>query len=182
MRLVLVLYAAAWALGAERVESFTVHDTEGKPAQVRLAGQPAVVIFLSTICPISNEYNARLSTLYQQYSAKGVRFAFLNANSNETAADVRTHAKAAEFPFPVYRDAGNVVADRLEAEVTPEAYLFDRDGVLRYRGAFDDARNPARVKVQGLRDALEEVLAGKPVTRARTKAFGCTIKRLKKSS
>jgi hypothetical protein len=82
----------------------------------------------------------------------------------------------------VYKDPGNLLADQLGATVTPEVYVFDNAGVLRYHGQVDDSRNPARVKAHTLRAALDELLAGKSVTRAETKAFGCTIKRVKKVS
>ncbi|MBI3682513.1 MAG: redoxin domain-containing protein [Acidobacteria bacterium] len=140
------------------------------------------MLFLSTLCPISNDYNDRMSSLYNEYAARGIEFFFVNANNNESPAEVAAHAKAAEFPFPVFKDPGNALADRLGATLTPEAYLFDAGGVLRYHGQIDDSRNPARVRVHGLRDALDQVLASKPVSRQETKAFGCTIKRVRKAS
>jgi G3E family GTPase len=139
-------------------------------------------VFLSAQCPVSNEYNGRMSTLFQEYSAKGVHLLFVNANRNESNQAVEEHRQAAGFPFHVYRDRESTLAGALGAEVTPQAFVFDRDGVLRYKGYIDDARNPARVRVQGLRNALDAVMAGKPVARPETKAFGCTIKRRKKVS
>jgi len=63
------------------------------------------------------------------------------------------------------------------AQVTPETYVIDKQGTILYHGAIDDAPNEARVKKHSLRAALDEVLAGKSVTIAETKAFGCTVKR-----
>jgi len=80
------------------------------------------------------------------------------------------------FTFPVYKDSGNV-ACLFNAQVTPETYVIDKQGIIRYHGAIDDAQNEARVKKQSLRAALDEILAGKAVAVAETKAFGCTVKR-----
>jgi hypothetical protein len=62
--------------------------------------------------------------------------------------------------------------------VTPEVYVLDKDGMLRYHGRIDDSQDPTGVKSQDLRAALDAVLAGKPVPNPQTRAFGCTIKRV----
>jgi thiol-disulfide isomerase/thioredoxin len=161
---------------------FTVRSLEGKQVRLETAGRLTVVVFLSSVCPISNDYNDRMIALYREYEPKGIQFLFVNANSNETAAEIAQHVKAAEYPFPVYQDPDNHVADRLGATVTPEVFVLDREGRLRYKGQIDDARNPARVQVRGVKSAIEDLLAGREVAREETKAFGCTIKRVKKTS
>jgi peroxiredoxin len=169
-------------LGA-KVGDFQIQDLDAKPVSYSaLRGPVTVVTFVSTQCPISNGYNQRMNTLYSDYSSKGVKFIFLNANRSEPASSVREHAKNAGFVFPVYKDANNVVADTFGAEVTPESYVIDSAGVLRYHGAIDDSQNEARVKTRGLRLALDAVLAGKPVEITQTKAFGCSIKRARKTT
>src|SRR4029077_7468982 len=145
-----------------------------------LRGPVTVVTFISTQCPVSNGYNQRMNALFNDYSSKGVKFIFVNANQNERAGEVRQHAKNAGFVFPVYKDANNVVADRFGAEVTPENYVIDSSGAIRYHGSIDDSQNEARIRTRGLRLALDAVLAGKPVEIAETKAFGCSIKRARK--
>ena len=147
-----------------------------------LKGTVTVVTFISTICPISNAYDDRMNEIYKEYSAKGVKLLFVNANSNEPAADVRAFAKDVGFVFPVYKDPRNALADHLGASVTPESFVLDSTGTVRYHGAIDDSRNPARVRVQGLRMAIDAVLAGKPVPIQETKAFGCTIKRVRRTT
>ena len=77
-------------------------------------------------------------------------------------------------------DKNNALADRLGARMTPEAFVLDQHGDIRYRGFIDDAKNPARVTHSGLRGALDAVLAGTPVTNPETKSFGCTIHRVRK--
>ena len=75
----------------------------------------------------------------------------------------------------------NTTADRFGAQVTPETFVLDQAGTILYHGYIDDSRNPANIKVQGLRVALDAALTGRSPERAETKAFGCTIKRNKAS-
>ncbi|MBL8233497.1 MAG: redoxin domain-containing protein [Bryobacterales bacterium] len=173
---------ACFAATSDPVRSLTAQDLAGKTHQITTQGRVTVVVFLSSVCPISNDYNDRLSALYREYVPKGVQFLFVNSNSNESARDILQHAKAAEYPFAVHQDPGNHVADVLGATVTPEVFILDREGMVRYKGQIDDARNPARVQVHGVKAAVEDLLAGREVARKETKAFGCTIKRVKKAS
>ena len=92
------------------------------------------------------------------------------------------HAKAHGFPFRVYKDPTGAAADLFGAQVTPETLRDRQRRRVRYHGYVDDSLNAARVHNQGLRSALDAVLAGKPVPTAETKAFGCTIKRRRKAS
>jgi len=176
------LFAQEFKLGSAAAD-FQIADLQGSPIQYSaLKGETTVVMFVSTTCPISNAYTERMKALYHDYAGKGVHFIFINANNNEPAAEVAAHAKAHGFPFAVYKDQGNAAADRFGAQVTPESFVIDSAGVIRYHGYIDDAQNEARVRNRGLRTALDAVLAGKPVTSVETKAFGCTIKRRRKST
>jgi len=171
-----------WALALFALSAdLHVADVKGHAVQVSPAkAQATAVIFVSAICPISNAYGERLIEIYKQYSARGVQFLFVNANANETVARIEEQWEAAGYPFPVYIDKGNILADQLHAQMTPEAFVLDRRGEVRYRGFIDDAKNPARVTHAGLRGALDAVLAGKAVASPETKSFGCTIHRVRK--
>jgi len=179
---------AAWASGQEfklgsKVGDFALKDVSGAPvAFEKLKGALTVIGFIATKCPISNDYNGRMIALYNDYSPKGVKFVFINSNGTEPAAEVEQHTQKNGFPFRVYKDNNNVVADRFAAQVTPEAFVLDKSSVIRYHGSIDDSQNLARVQVQRLRKALDSILTGQPVETAQTKAFGCTIKRVKKAS
>lgn len=166
-----------------KVADFQVQDLDGKSAAFSaLRGPVTVVTFIATQCPVSNGYNERMKAVFSDYSTKGVKFIFVNANQNEPASDVRRHAKSVGFAFPVYKDANNVLADRFGAQVTPESYVIDESGVIRYHGAIDDSQNESRIRTRGLRLALDAVLAGKAVEITETKAFGCSIKRARKTT
>lgn len=140
-----------------------------------------VVVFLGTECPINNAYLPRLAELHRTYSPRGVRFVGINANRQDSAQRVAEHARQHAVPFPVLKDEGNIVADRFEAEQTPEVFLLDAAHVVRYRGRIDDQfglgyRRPRPTR-HDLAEALDEVLAGKAVTRPSTPVAGCYIAR-----
>jgi peroxiredoxin len=177
-----ILSAQEFKLGSH-VSDFQVRDLDGKAvAFSSLKGPITVVTFVATQCPVSNSYNQRMSDLYKDYSAKNVKFIFVNANRSEAASEVREHAKRVGFPFPVYKDPDNILADRFDAQVTPENFVIDSSGVIRYHGAIDDNMNESRVHTRTLRAALDALLAGKPLPSTETKAFGCTIKRVRHAS
>jgi peroxiredoxin len=184
----LSLVFASLSLGQEfklgsKVSDFQLHDTRGAAASFsQLRGATTVLMFVSTTCPVSNDYNDRMTALFNDYASKGVHFIFVNSNATESAADVDKHAKQVSFPFLPFKDKDNVVADKFGATVTPEAFVIDKTGAIVYHGSIDDSRNAARITVKPLRAALDAVLAAKAVETGETKAFGCTIKRVKKGS
>ena len=170
--------SAALAVGAA-VPDFTLPDADGKQHSLAsLKGKSGtVVIFVATKCPYSNAYNARMQKLADDYRARGVNVVGINSNVAESAAEVKSHAAENGLTFTILKDAGNKVADRFGAQVTPEAYLLDASGKLVYHGRIDNARYGVMITSTELRDAVEAVLAGKPVEKAEVKAFGCSIKR-----
>lgn len=173
--------AQEFRLGS-KVSDFGLRSTSGEAVQfASLKGPVTVITFVSTECPVSNAYNERMASLYNEYSGKGVKFVFINANRTEPADKVAEHASK-HFPFPVYKDEGNVVADRFGASVTPEVFVMDKNGTVVYHGSIDDSQEPARVTQPRLKGALDSVLAGRTVATPESKAFGCTIKKAKKES
>ena len=162
--------------------TLTAKDLSGSSVTVSTAGKVTAVLFIATQCPISNDYNQRMEAVYKDYAPRGVQFVFLNANSTEAAAEIDKHARESGFSFKVLKDEGSVMADALGAQFTPETYVVNTKGVIVYHGRIDDARNEARVTAKSLRGALDATLAGKAVEPAEAKAFGCTIKRAKKTT
>jgi peroxiredoxin len=162
------------------VEDFKLPDVDGKEHSLAsLKGKSGtVIIFIATQCPVSNAYNARMQKLAEDYRAKGVNVVGINSNVKELAPEVKQHAADKGLTFAILKDAGNVVADRFDAQVTPEAYLLDASGKLVYRGRIDNSRNGDSISASELRDALDATLAGKPVEKSEVKAFGCSIKRV----
>ncbi len=138
----------------------------------------AVIMFISTQCPVSNAYNGRMEKLFESYGKKGIAFAGINANKEELVADIAAHAKDKGFTFPVLKDEKNVIADAYGAQSTPEVYVVNQKGKLLYHGRIDDSKKEEKVQSSDLANALDALLAGKNVTVAQTKAIGCSIKRI----
>jgi protein-disulfide isomerase len=180
----LAAFAAALVmLGAPgKVDVIKATDLDGKPVEIQTAGKITAVIFISTQCPISNDYNERMKALYNEFSPRGVQFVFLNANSTESSAEAAEHARKHGFPFRVLKDVNNVEADRFGAEFTPHVFVIGKNSEVIYRGAIDDSRPADKVTRRYLQDVLNAALDGKPLPVTETKAFGCTIKRVKKST
>jgi peroxiredoxin len=135
-----------------------------------------IVVFLSAQCPVVKGYNERLNAVVADYKAKGVNFIGINSNATESLDWVKTHATE-NYKFPMLIDKGNVIADKFNANITPEMYFFDKDGKLVYHGSIDNDKSGMNIKSTYLRDALDQYLDGKEIKMTTTKAFGCTIKR-----
>ena len=169
---------AAVAIGSV-VADFKLPDADGREHTLAsLKGSKGtVLIFIATRCPVSNGYNERMAKLAADYKARGVNVVGINSNSTEPAAEVKSHAAEKGLTFTILKDDGNQIADRFNAQVTPEAYLLDASGKLVYHGRIDNSRNGDSITNTELRDAIEATLAGKAVGKAEVKAFGCSIKR-----
>lgn len=137
-----------------------------------------VVMFISTRCPYSNGYDTRMEELEKTYGGRGVRFIGVNSNVNEPPSEVVGHARQHGFTFPVVKDERSKTADAYGALHTPEIFVIDPAGVVRYHGRIDENYEDASaVKSPDLKNALDALLAGRAVPAPSTKAFGCSIKR-----
>lgn len=163
----------------ELTANFDLPDLDGKMRSLSsLKGEKGVlVIFISARCPVSSDYSERIEKIAKDYKARGINLVGINANSNESAEEIKTWAAQVQFSFVILKDNGNKIADRFNARVTPETYLFDPSLKLIYHGRIDNSRKLELVKSNELRDALDLMIEGKPVSKARTFAFGCTINR-----
>lgn len=167
-----------FAIGAT-LENFKLFDINGKEQTLNdLKGKNgAIMVFLSAQCPVVKGYNERISKLAEDYKAKGVNVIGINANSTEPMERVKAHA-AENYKFPVLIDKGNVLADKLGANVTPEIFYVSAKNVLLYHGAIDNDRSGKTITDNYLRDALESSLSGKAIAKTSANAFGCSIKRV----
>jgi len=172
--------APAGALIGQKIADFELKDFTGKPRSLAgdMGSKGVVLIFVSTRCPVSNAYNERMVELAGKYQAKGFAFLGINANKAETPEEMADHAGKHDWNFPVLKDPGNKIADRFGASVTPEVFLVDSQGVLRYHGRIDDSQDPAGIEHRDLEAALDAILGGEKVPRTEAKAFGCSIKRV----
>ena len=186
------LFALAVAANAQglaiggTMENFSLPDASGtmKTLNEMKGKNGAVIMFVSSQCPVVKAYNERMNEIASDYAAKGIAFIGINSNVGEidkTAAKpvdwVKTHIDAT-YKFPVLFDKGNVIADKLGATVTPEAFFVDAKNVLQYHGAIDNDRSGSNVTNPYLKTAFDSALGGKPIATKSANAFGCTIKRV----
>jgi peroxiredoxin len=162
------------------IDDFTLPDADGAAHSLAsLKGKNGtVLIFIATKCPVSNAYNDRMEKLAEDYKAKGINVIGINSNNTEPAAEVKSHAAEKGLKFTILKDDGNKIADRLGAGHTPEAYVLDAKGKLVYHGRIDNSQKVEGITSNDLREALDEILAGKAVSKTGGAAFGCSIKRV----
>lgn len=167
----------------EKIANVTFRDAAGKPFTLAdLKGKKAlVIVFLSFECPVASSYAQPLAALARDYRDRGVAFVGVCGPEDE-AAQVEKQARAFRLAFPVFRDDRQAAAEALQAEVTPEAFVLDAGQVLRYRGRIDDRyaarlKQNARITRHDLRQALDELVAGKAVSEPATQAIGCALPR-----
>jgi peroxiredoxin len=178
-----LLFAFAIAINAQgvaigaTVENFSLPDTNGKTQTLNdLKGTGgAVIIFVSAQCPVVRGYNERMNQLVADYKAKGINVIGVNSNVTESLETVKAHS-AEIHKFTVLIDKGGVLANKLGASVTPEAFYVDAKNVLIYHGAIDNDRAGKNITEPYLRTAFDATLAGKKVEKTSANAFGCSIK------
>ncbi len=167
----------------KEVPNFKLKDVKDKEHALKDLSRDkkaTVMMFISTECPVSNDYNERIVALHNDYKDQGVQFIGINSNKNESVKEIAEHNRANKFGFLVLKDLKNKIADKFRARRTPEVYLLDEERILRYRGAIDNSlQNP---ETHYLRQVLDLVVDGKeiPEDLKTTKAFGCTIKRIRR--
>jgi peroxiredoxin/mono/diheme cytochrome c family protein len=189
--LLLLAGALALAAGADKPKpaddrptaDFRLTDprTKGVVSLADFKDKKAVVaVFLGTECPINNSFVPVLAQLHKEYEPKGVAFVAINSNRQDTPERVAAHARKYDIPFPVLKDLDDKAADRFGAKRTPEAFVLDPSGKVLYQGRIDDQfgfgfSRPGKPTRRDLACALDEVLAGKPVSVPTTAVEGCRI-------
>ncbi len=155
------------------------------------------IVFECNHCPVSQLYESRIEKLYRDYKNKGVAFVAINPNNpksirlnelgytdvTDSLAEmkIRTAYRNIEWPY-LYDGETQGVSIKFGVVATPHIYLFDQARKLQYQGRIDDNQREELVKTQDARNALEAMLAGKPVPVTDTNAFGCTTKWMSKAT
>ncbi len=168
----------------KKIQPFDLPGTDGKNHSLsELKDKKAViVIFSCNHCPYVQAYENRMIDIQKVYAEKGAQVVAINSNETKNHPDdsfenMQARANLKKFNFLYLRDDSQEVARAFGATHTPHIFLFDQAGDLRYTGKIDDNwQEPAKVTKRFLRDALDAVLAGKPVAEPETFAIGCTIK------
>jgi peroxiredoxin len=155
------------------------------------------IVFECNHCPMSQLYEGRIDKLSKAYRDKGVAFVAINPNNpksirlneqgytdvNDSLEEMKIRAKFRGRTWPYLYDGDTQgVSIKFGVVATPHIYLFDQDRKLQYQGRIDDNHREDLVKSHDARNALDAMLAGRPVPVTQTGAFGCTTKWMSKAT
>jgi peroxiredoxin len=161
----------------------TLPDTEGVEHSLAADGAKATVVaFTCNHCPYALAWHERLLAAARDYGDRGVRTLLVNANDGERYPADSSDAMRARvvregpWPAPYLRDESQAVARAFGARVTPDVFVLDAHGRVRYRGAPDADYDDPGAGAAWLREALDDVLAGREVARPETEPVGCSVK------
>ena len=200
----LVLFFAigfsAWAQPAHPIlaigspaPDFSLPGVDGKIHKLSdYAASPVlVIVFLCNHCPIASIYEQRVQKMADDYGPKGVALVVIQPNDPDAirvdeldSADtsdtldemkIRVQYKHLRYPY-LYDGETQSVARALGPQATPHVFVFDKDRKLRYQGRFDNSYRVELVKSEDARNAVDALLAGKPVPVEQTGVFGCSTK------
>jgi peroxiredoxin len=148
------------------------------------------IVFTTNHCPTANAYEQRIIDLHKEYTPRGVAVVAINPNDPKAVRldelgytdltddfeSMKIRAKERNFPFPYLHDGDTQATSKAYGCLaTPHAFLFDADRKLRYTGRIDDGEVKPPTS-HDLRNAIDALLAGKPVPAEKTKVFGCSTK------
>lgn len=201
MGIICAVAIATWANGApipsleigQRAPDFRLPGVDGRHYTLAdfADAKVLVIVFTCNHCPTAQAYEDRLIQLAEEYRDRQVTVVAISPNDplavrldelgytdvNDSLEDMKIRARQRQFPFPYLYDGETQAVSRKYGPVaTPHVFIFDQDRRLRYRGRIDDSAKPERVTVHDARNAIEALLAGKPVPVETTKCFGCSIK------
>ena len=180
-------------IGAEAPD-FNLKGTDGKVYTLKSFSKSKVlmIIFTCNHCPTAQAYESRIKQLVTDYKGKGVQVIAISSNDpagvrldelgysdlNDSYKEMIVRAKEQNFNFPYLFDGGTQeVANKYGPIVTPHVFIFDEKRILRYLGRIDDVEDPKKTpKIFDVRNALDALVANKPVPVEKTKTFGCSIK------
>ena len=141
-----------------------------------------IIIFSCNHCPYVQAYEDRMIKIQRDYEEKGVAIAAVNSNDDkaypeDSFENMKKRAIQKGFNFPYLRDEEQSTAKAFDATHTPEIFLFDSERKLVFHGKIDDNwQEPEKAVNHYLRNALDELLAGKEISVPETFTIGCTIK------
>jgi peroxiredoxin len=172
----------ALALG-DSIPDFSLPATDGQTYEPNSfsGSQALAVIFLANHCPYVSAWEDRLLAVAREYEARGARFVAISSSDTDkqpkdSFEEMGRRVMEQNYPFPYLYDEAGAVARAFGATRTPEVFLFDHHGLLRYHGAIDSDWEESEGREEYLREALDAVLGGATVKVPETKPIGCVIK------
>lgn len=160
----------------------TVSDQELSLKAIK-GNKATVIFFICNHCPFVIHVNEELVQIANDFKKEGISFVAISSNDVENYPQDAPHlmkkvAEECNYPFPYLYDKNQEVALAYDAACTPDIYVFDKDLKLAYRGQIDDSRPENGVPVTGkdLRNALQNLLNGKEISKNQKPSIGCNIK------
>ena len=184
--------APTLAIGA-KAPDFDLPGVDGRRYTLASFAGAKVLVFVFTAnhCPTAQAYEERIERLHADFSSRGVQIVLVSPNDplalrldeqgysdlGDSLEDMKIRARDRGWAFPYLYDGETEAMSRRYGPVaTPHVFVFDAERRLRFVGRVDDGENPAKVTTRDARNAIEAVLAGKPVPVETTKVFGCSVK------
>jgi hypothetical protein len=183
-----VKWLLALALSSILHPAIQVQDIDGvsrTPLKIEAGGRATALFFVTHDCPVSNYYSHEIHRICDEYGKRGVSCSLVYVDPTLTDAHVRKHAEEyGHGDYPKIVDRNHELVKATGADVTPTAVLIRPDASIAYRGRIDNfyaelGKSRRQVTAHDLRDALDAVVAGKPVATPETKPVGCYIPDLK---
>ncbi len=147
----------------------------GQQIEVKPKSKGQVIVFMSAVCPCSNQHLPVVKKLAQDFP--DYQFVVIHANADEGVEQAREYFKKADLPFPVIQDSNLKLANELKALKTPHSFLVNDEGQIVYRGGVTSSASASPTDTQFLRNALEDLKNGQAVKVANGRTLGCSISR-----
>ncbi len=173
----------------DNAEDFNLKNVDGNMVSMGMIkyanAKGFIIVFTCNHCPFAKKYEERIIALAKKYEPLGFPLIAINPNDPEQEPEDSYEnmvklAKEKNYPFPYLWDETQRPTYFFGAQKTPHVYVLKKEGGQRkvaYIGAIDDnVQNAKDVKEKYVENAVDEILAGKPVSKNQTKAVGCTIK------
>lgn len=166
----------------DQAPAFRLPDTDGRTWSLPDGDTDAtVVVFTCNHCPYALAWHERITQVARDYRDRGVRLLAINSNDSlryprDSLQAMRDRVASEDWPMPYLHDESQEVARAWGARVTPDVFVVDGQGVLRYRGAPDSDYDDPDQDASWLREALDALLAGRGPAQSRTEPIGCSIK------
>ncbi len=171
-------------LVGQRAPDFQLQDIHGADFSLAAAGEHKLVVvaFLGTECPlVVNLYSGRLQKIASDFREKGVRVVGIFSNVQDSLQDIQAFAERQQLTFPLLKDGDGSIVEAYGATRTPEVFLLDKQGIVRYQGRVDDQGQVGFIRKEPDRGdlvaAIQETLDSQSVSLPHLPAVGCLIGR-----
>jgi hypothetical protein len=154
------------------------HVASIDPAALPSRAPWTVLVFFSPTCHCLEQHDGRLRALHDAYQARGVQFLMMDSEVHGSESRDQAEARRRGYPFPILRDPGATLANQLGAQYATYSVVLDAAGRVRYHGGIDSDKNHLHDDATPyLRDALDDLLAGRAPRIAEGKTLGCSLEK-----